>query len=278
MIATINKIIPFSNVDGDGNRIAIFFQSCPFDCWYCHNPETINVCNNCGHCVPTCPSAALTIKDGHVVWDEVRCTQCDTCTSVCPSNSSPKTLQVTPEELLCRIEKYFPFVRGITFSGGECMEHAGFIEAFAELIKDKKKSIYLDSNGHYLFREYPRLLELIDGIMLDVKAVDPVFHQKLTKQSNENVLLNLQYLLEHKKLIEVRTVFLPNQPLENERTIREVLVLIQNECTYKWIAYRPYGVRKNKVELCGTTSFSTSFLQEEKQKWERKGFHNIKIV
>ncbi len=37
----INNIIKSSIVDGPGNRIAIFMQGCNFNCWYCHNPETI---------------------------------------------------------------------------------------------------------------------------------------------------------------------------------------------------------------------------------------------
>lgn len=39
--AIINKIINSSVVDGPGNRMAIFFQGCNFNCMYCHNPETI---------------------------------------------------------------------------------------------------------------------------------------------------------------------------------------------------------------------------------------------
>jgi len=38
----VNRIIPFSSVDGPGNRTAIFLQGCNFNCSYCHNPETIN--------------------------------------------------------------------------------------------------------------------------------------------------------------------------------------------------------------------------------------------
>ncbi len=37
----VHRIIPFSNVDGPGNRTAIFVQGCQLNCLYCHNRETI---------------------------------------------------------------------------------------------------------------------------------------------------------------------------------------------------------------------------------------------
>lgn len=37
----VNQIIPFSNVEGAGNRTAVFLQGCDIRCVYCHNPETI---------------------------------------------------------------------------------------------------------------------------------------------------------------------------------------------------------------------------------------------
>ena len=37
----VRRILPFSSVDGPGNRTAIFLQGCNFNCLYCHNPETI---------------------------------------------------------------------------------------------------------------------------------------------------------------------------------------------------------------------------------------------
>ena len=59
LTAKINKIIKFSNVDGPGNRMAIFFQGCNFNCEYCHNPEKINICKNCYKCVDGCATSAL---------------------------------------------------------------------------------------------------------------------------------------------------------------------------------------------------------------------------
>ena len=37
----VADVVPFSWVDGPGNRYVVFLQGCPFDCIACHNPETI---------------------------------------------------------------------------------------------------------------------------------------------------------------------------------------------------------------------------------------------
>ncbi len=37
----VHRIIPFSNVEGVGNRTSIFVQGCNANCLYCHNSETI---------------------------------------------------------------------------------------------------------------------------------------------------------------------------------------------------------------------------------------------
>lgn len=102
-MAIVNKIIHSSVVDGPGNRAAVFLQKCNFKCSYCHNPETIGQCVQCGACVEKCPAKALSLKDGKIVWDEDKCCECDTCIHVCPHMSSPRVKDYTAEQIMEQI-------------------------------------------------------------------------------------------------------------------------------------------------------------------------------
>lgn len=116
--APVNKIIPFSCVDGPGNRTAVFLQGCNQNCLYCHNPETINLCRNCGACVNTCPAGALSLVDGIVSYDYKACCNCDTCLKTCTFDASPKIRNMTPAQLYDEVKAYFPFISGITLPAG----------------------------------------------------------------------------------------------------------------------------------------------------------------
>ncbi|MGI2855237.1 4Fe-4S cluster-binding domain-containing protein [Shewanella algae] len=45
--AEVARVLPFSTVDGRGNRMVFFLQGCNFRCPGCHNPETITLCDAC---------------------------------------------------------------------------------------------------------------------------------------------------------------------------------------------------------------------------------------
>ena len=249
--APVNKIIPFSSVDGPSNRMAIFFQGCQFNCRFCHNPETINICNNCGDCIKTCPVNALYMEDNKVVWDKDRCVNCDTCIKTCNNNSSPKITYMSVDELLEEIERVRPYIEGITLSGGECTIHKDFIIELFPKVKEMGLTTLLDSNGSLDFEKNKQILEYCDGVMLDVKAVNKDFSDWLIRYPNDTTLKNLDYLLDINKLYEVRTIIFPDRDKDNEDTITYVSNRIKDKCLYKIIRYRQFGVRDSEIELLG---------------------------
>lgn len=246
----INKIIPFSSVDGPGNRTAIFFQGCNLNCKYCHNPETINSCINCGKCRDVCPKNLISIKEGNISWDYKECINCDSCIKICENGSTPKTRKFHYKELIDEIKENMPFITGITTSGGECTLQHEFISKVFKEAKDLGLSTFLDSNGYKDFRDMEELLNYTDKVMLDIKAYDEEEHINLTLKSNKTILDNAIYLGNMNKLYEIRTVIVP-EVLNNKYTVDKVSKLIgsmDGNIRYKLIKYRPLGVRTDLIK------------------------------
>ena len=174
-MALVRKIIPQSTVDGPGNRTAIFLQGCNIRCAYCHNPET-------------------------------------------QAMHDAEAQEMSVEQVMTEVRKGIPFIRGITVSGGECMLQADFLAELFRAVKDLARATghpltcLIDSNGTIPFAHFPQLMEVCDGVMLDVKAWDTEVYQRLT-QAKENTVVkqNLAWLLEHNLLTEVRIVCLPEK-------------------------------------------------------------------
>lgn len=277
-IAPINKIIPISSVDGPGARTSIFFQRCNIACLYCHNPETINMCNHCGICVPQCPSGALSVAEGKVIWDEEKCIQCDNCIAVCPYNASPKILNLTVEELLERIKPNFDFVRGITVSGGECSLYPDFLAELFAQVHNYGLTCLMDSNGMTDLSLYPELLKNLDGVMLDVKAWEQPVYRILTKASNNNtVKKNLLFLSENNLLTEIRVVYVPDyvDAFEVIEGIAELVGKSILTVPLKLISFRNNGVRGI---LANHRSPTWEEMAELKKRAEKVGFEQITIV
>ena len=277
MIGYINKIIPFSSVDGPGNRTAIFLQECNFNCVYCHNPETINRCNDCGLCVKQCPTEALYIKENIVMWDKEKCCNCDKCIKECKNTSSPKIQKVTVDNVINEISNYNTFIQGITVSGGECTLQEEFLIELFTKAKSMGLTCFIDSNGSNDFTKMEKLMKLCDGVMLDVKSFNNDKHKKYIKFDNFNVLKNLEYLASINKLYEVRTIVVP-EIFNNEETVKEVSNLITKyncKIRYKLISFRNHGVRKEFKYL---NSPNAEYMQYLKEKAEEIGCNNILIV
>ncbi|MBU3144156.1 YjjW family glycine radical enzyme activase [Clostridium sp. CF012] len=245
----VNRIIPFSSVDGPGNRTAIFFQGCNFNCSYCHNPETINVCNSCGECVSACHYNALQFKGSAVVWDKAACSKCDECLKICKRNSSPKAQSMTVEEVVEEIEKNKLFISGITVSGGECTLQSEFLTNLFREVKKMGLTCFVDTNGSVPLWEHKELVDVMDMAMVDIKSYNNEEHKKLTGMGNATVIENVKYLAKLNKIYEIRTVIVP-EVLDNFNNVDKISHLIANlnpHIRYKLIKYRQIGVRLERI-------------------------------
>lgn len=277
MKAYVNKIIPLSTVDGKGLRTSVFFQKCNIRCLYCHNPETWNLCVNCKLCVSKCPASALSIKDDKVIWNESKCVLCDNCIKICPNHASPRVKLMDANKVFEEIKRNVPFIRGVTFSGGECTLNEDFIIEISKMIHSIGLDVYLDSNGIILFEEHQNLLNSIDQVMLDCKAWDEKKHIRLTSFSNKNVKKNLKYLYDLNKLEEIRIVNVPGYT-DVKDTIKGIKNTLKDEkikVKLKLITFRQNGVRG---VLENTPSPSIEEMNSFKDYASSLGFEDILVV
>ena len=258
MLAPVNKIIPFSLVDGPGSRCSVFLQACNIACVYCHNPETQQLCVDCGACVEPCPADALSLVDGRVLWDRAACVGCDNCIKLCPHNASPKVLRMEAQEVYEQAASYAPFIRGITVSGGECMLYPEWLEELFRLCRAAGLSCLVDSNGTIPFAEHPALVDVCDGVMLDVKAWDPDVAQHLTGQDasqTATVKDNLLFLAHAGKLEEIRIVVVDgwSDPEASIRGCAELLGELTSAQRLRITKFRSFGVRGPLADAASPT-------------------------
>lgn len=275
--ALVNRILPFSSVDGPGNRTVIFLQGCNFNCLYCHNPETINRCTDCGLCISSCPADALSNMGGRVTWDSMKCTSCDACLEACQAKSSPKAVFMNTKEIMEAVLKVRPFISGITVSGGECTLQREFLEELIEAAHKSKLTVYLDTNGSVDFSKEDKHTSTMDMVMLDIKSFDEQEHKMLTGMSNEIVIKNAEYLAKLNKLYEIRTVIVP-ELLDNLRNVQEISSLIcrlNPNIRYKLIKFRPIGVLKDMKSI---PTPSDEQMEQLKKIAEEKGCRNVIVV
>jgi pyruvate formate lyase activating enzyme len=250
----VADVIEFSAVDGPGNRFVVFLQGCTFNCLACHNPYTINPCIDCGVCVATCPSGALSIDaDGKVRWDASTCTGGDTCIEVCPHDSTPKARPLAVADLLDRIRPAVPFLSGITVSGGEATRQPVFVRDLFAAVRAEfgRLTCFVDTNGDTDPATWDLLDPVMDAAMVDLKCVDDDLHRRLTGASNAPVLASIRELAARGKLFEVRLLLVAGVNDSDELLARtgQWLAGVDPRLRVKVIGYRDHGVRPSPVPL-----------------------------
>ena len=161
------------------------------------------------------------------------------------------------------LTKDLPFYQesggGVTFSGGEPLFQAEFLESTLKLCKEQGLHTALDTCGSCKWEDLDRQLPYLDLVLFDLKLLDDDLHQEFTGGSNRKVLENFQRLTESKVEIRIRRPVIPGIN-DSREEIQALADFIQNTNSVKRIDLLPYhALSADKYKRLG---------REEKANWE----------
>lgn len=220
VVSTIQR---YSIDDGPGIRTTVFLKGCQLRCPWCQNPETKNQfqeiyfravnCIDCGKCAEVCPveSAISLVAEQRI--NRQLCIRCMKCTEVCPARaleSVGRTMTVTA--VMDEVARDVPFYEssggGITISGGEPTLQAAFTTELLKQAKLQGINTCLETNGYAEGEVWNGMLPYLDLVLMDIKHMDPVIHEKYTGVSNALILNNVRDLAARVEII-IRVPLIP---------------------------------------------------------------------
>ena len=117
------------------------------------------------------------------------------------------------EELTRKIVRYKPYFGesgGVTFSGGEPLLQAEFLEEMIPLLQKEGIGYIVDTSGAVDLTDSVRaVLQSAQSVLLDLKFWDDESYRRYTGQSMERTISMLQYLNEIGKKTRIRIVVVP---------------------------------------------------------------------
>lgn len=178
----------------------------------------------------------------------------------------------TPEQLFNKIKRYKPYFKnggGVTFSGGEPLLHAAFINETAELLKQQGIGYCLDTSGSVALTDaVKKCIDGADMVILDVKFYDEDSYKRYTGGVFENFIHIGKYCSDTGKRLWLRTVVVPgiNDSEEEIRKYAEFARQFSYE-KYELLAFHTMGFFKYenlKIDnpLKETKALSKERLQE----------------
>ena len=196
----IHSIESCGTVDGPGIRFVVFMQGCPMRCQYCHNPDS---------------------------W-EVN-----------------KGTDYSVSEIMAKYDGVKEFVQngGITVTGGEPLLQIDFVTDLFKTAKTRNIHTALDTSGVTFNKKntdkIDELLKYTDLVLLDIKHIDDIEHQKLTGFSNKNILEFARYLSDKNIPVWIRHVVVPGITFD-ERYLSELGKFLASLKNIKALDVLPY--------------------------------------
>lgn len=174
--------------------------------------------------------------------------RCKYCHNPETWNSIGESEEISPSELIERIKRYknyFGEDGGVTFSGGEPLLQPEFLLECLKLCKENNINTCIDTAGVGL-GEYDELLQYIDLVILDIKAIDPDEYQELTGADIQSFNMFLDAVIKNKNKLWIRQVIVPgiNNTKEHILKLKEYIKNIPNVEKVELLPYKTMGVHK----------------------------------
>jgi pyruvate formate lyase activating enzyme len=138
-----------------------------------------------------------------------RCLYCHNPDTWTMTNGMPVTVAKATEELRKYRHGLKVMSGGLTVSGGEPLMQHRFVVKLCAAAKEMGVHTALDTNGYYGDRLSDSELDLIDLVLLDVKAWDPERHRRLTEMDIGPTLTFARRLADRRRPVWVRYVLVP---------------------------------------------------------------------
>lgn len=259
----VSNIQKYSLQDGPGIRTTVFLKGCPLDCWWCHNPEgrrsrpevvvMENRCVRCGECVEACPELPGPLAAAKLPVVAETCRLCGECIDACATGARQMIgRQMTVREVMVEILADRIFYEqsggGATFSGGEPMMQARFLEALLTACRERGIRSVLDTCGYAPEESFVRIAAMADLVMYDLKSFDEATHSRFTGVSNDLILSNLRALDRGHRNIWIRLPVIPGVN-DQPRLLDELAAFLAPLANVRQINLLPYhktGVAKFK--------------------------------
>ena len=156
---------------------------------------------------------------------------------------------MTPNEVVekvLRYKTYFGKDGGVTFSGGEPLIQDKFLIETLKLFKQNNISTALDTSGVGVVESYEEILNYVDTVLLDIKAVDPADYKALTGLEMDRFNKFLAACQKKKVDLWLRQVIVPNinDTTQNILKLKNYISKIKNVKKVELLPY--HDMAKNK--------------------------------
>lgn len=160
-------------------------------------------------------------------------------------------ISYTKEEVLKTILKYknyFGSNGGVTFSGGEPLAQPIFLKECLKLCKDNGINTCLDTSGVYNNDFDEELLDYVDLVILDIKALKQEEYNKMTNNDIDKSLKFLKICQTKNKKLWLRSVIVPDLNDNNQyiTSLASFIKPLYNVEKVELLPYHTMGIVKYK--------------------------------